>query len=926
MEQIIKSLDEINTQYSIFEKDQVLTASQLNSISSYFEDQSRLTRTQLLGVGVVCGLRLSVQGRALVLGKGMGVTTDGDLIAFLSEQVYDRFKLYDGKNPYYAPFYNEETMIPLFELVPKGVQDKRAQPLSQFSEASGLKLASAMVLAYMENYVFDPNQCAGADCDNSGRENRNNQKILLFDRQYLGMLKTELPSPRQAFSSFQEIVVDRPVLSSGVTTTQLFVQSYRTACESLHVKLSAQLQNLYPACSSFLQGVFTTDPWQEWSSILNDKLAFYRQNATGIQYYFDFLKDLAVTFNQYMDLLYEDTGYCSPDPNAFPKHLILGRVASNAETDPDRTELYCSPLTSHTTEIRGHIQFLAGKMDVMIRSFQSPAAGNLPIRITPGMSESYPLEERAIPYYYAIDRTLRVPRTWNYDLSRRGKSSWNYSYNAPSYNAQGGAANPSASQLGRFDFFRIEGHIGQGIQQVHSFLELEIKRENLPVNLRSVMLSTDHTRLVIKPGFVFSDLYKFHNLLRHDLVNQLDEVQRYSGGLKTQVLSNLSVLDPADQGTFSQIAEGRHNDVLNAVSLASAKLSGSYLEYSEANTENDSWKNHVSNAMQVSGTFKGQLSIAAKTEFNTPFDTLISNRHIDLLDHLDELIKVDTQQKREKLLFGNYINAHPGLEHCAGVSKGGTFVVLYGEDGLVIGDFMLPYMEVDAEKLDLNEPPILIRPIRPGYVIDSGINLISPIDRKIRGSLDIFKANDLDVLLNQKTEGIRATLDNSWNAKFSDQQRDYFSSIKESFGTMSNALIKRIGTDSLLTNAAGFQDQTLQKAVNDMKSRKDVLASFKAKAEQAVDPAEKQKFNELASAVEEDLSNTITDATQHIANNALDLSVGSEGFNAMMEVHNAISSLNTASVVEQANLNLTRLAGTATNASFGLLVNNILRR
>jgi len=50
-------LDNITTQYRKFNENQVLTEGQLNEFIDYFEDQDRLSRTQLSGVGIVCGFK-----------------------------------------------------------------------------------------------------------------------------------------------------------------------------------------------------------------------------------------------------------------------------------------------------------------------------------------------------------------------------------------------------------------------------------------------------------------------------------------------------------------------------------------------------------------------------------------------------------------------------------------------------------------------------------------------------------------------------------------------------------------------------------------------------------------------------------------------------------------------------------------------------
>ena len=76
-------LVDISTQYSKFNKNQVLTETQLNGFLDYFDDQDRLTRTSLSGVGIVCGFKViyNADNHSIKVTQGRGVTTDGDLVA-----------------------------------------------------------------------------------------------------------------------------------------------------------------------------------------------------------------------------------------------------------------------------------------------------------------------------------------------------------------------------------------------------------------------------------------------------------------------------------------------------------------------------------------------------------------------------------------------------------------------------------------------------------------------------------------------------------------------------------------------------------------------------------------------------------------------------------------------------------------------------
>ncbi|MEK7718147.1 MAG: hypothetical protein AAB347_00830, partial [Bacteroidota bacterium] len=411
----------------------------------------------------------------------------------------------------------------------------------------------------------------------------NNQRVLLVSKEYIGLLKSLVQTPHQAYGQMEEIVTDRPVINSNVKAHAQLVSIYRSVCSQIQGKITTQLPKIYPACSSFLAEDLGADPAATWLTILKNWNDYYTTNEIGIQYYYDFLRDIAETYNEFHELLFDDTTWCSPDKDAFPKHLILGSLNGNAENDNDRTAFYPSHLTSHTLEKRRHAQFLAAKLNTQLETFLVPSitrrigfnvsvnflenikpiemvkpvnlwriTQNQAIRVTPGRSEEYTLEERAIPYYYKIDAAHPIYEFWNFSLHKRGKGTCNYSYNATNYGAQGGAAAPLNTQLGKFDFFRIEGFLGQNIVAVHKFLEDQISTYNLPINLRSVMLGEDRTKIIIKPPFYFGHLHQLHNLMRQDVVNQLDEVKQFSTGLKSRVLGNLTILDPVDKGTFAQ--------------------------------------------------------------------------------------------------------------------------------------------------------------------------------------------------------------------------------------------------------------------------------------------------------------------------------------------------------------------------------------
>lgn len=104
-------LNNVTTQYRKFNENQALTEGQLNEFIDYFEDQDRMSRTRLSGVGLACGFEsiylspLSLSGSeilmeelpqmqkldlvdydSVVISQGAGVTTDGDIITLRKKE------------------------------------------------------------------------------------------------------------------------------------------------------------------------------------------------------------------------------------------------------------------------------------------------------------------------------------------------------------------------------------------------------------------------------------------------------------------------------------------------------------------------------------------------------------------------------------------------------------------------------------------------------------------------------------------------------------------------------------------------------------------------------------------------------------------------------------------------------------------------
>jgi hypothetical protein len=64
-----------------FESRQVLTSDELNWMATYLDVQSRQTRRMLIGCGVVGGLQVRLQGNAVQVSPGLGITSAGHIVS-----------------------------------------------------------------------------------------------------------------------------------------------------------------------------------------------------------------------------------------------------------------------------------------------------------------------------------------------------------------------------------------------------------------------------------------------------------------------------------------------------------------------------------------------------------------------------------------------------------------------------------------------------------------------------------------------------------------------------------------------------------------------------------------------------------------------------------------------------------------------------
>jgi len=649
-------LDNVTTQYRKFNENQALTEGQLNEFIDYFEDQDRLSRTRLSGVGVVCGFRSEyvdfilqpensrgIESRpgdvnlenplqTIMITQGVGVTTDGDLITLRQKEDkpsevsidfetknYRYYKNYSDKLEY-QHFRIEDKQIPLLELfTEKELKDAGAN-IADYKPVSDLSnINDKIILLYLESYSNDESPCEDADCDNTGAEQVSNLKVLLADSASVSALiargdaKDTIYKAHNAyeelFDHLPKIEAKRVILNADITSAKKLKEKFRDASDAV-----AELSDGFSAIASTFN-VSVNLGGQSLTDKLTSLLLPQATRVEDYQYRYDLLKDLIDTYNEIKSLILHLNFECCPGIASFPKHLMLGAVGTTLELGkyaPFRHSFYNSPVTTNDDENYERVVMLANRFVQKLNGFQSYVG---PIKITP--SNLYVrLGDKAIPYYYNVDKPLLTQ--WNFEKTRTDRETYNLSYHTTNLAGEGFVQDPLNYNIDNNDFYRIEGHLG---------LPYKTALQNINDLKAKYGLAFDVIALVLKKGeklggdvprektVSIDDLRKQLVAISSDISNQKNDSQN--------TLLNISKLDEKlrllNQAEFSK--EGSPDGV-NVVKQDPKK------------------------------------------------DDVVSE------------------------LLSEFLERKSGLEHVAGVEPGGTFVLIYENetDNQVLADFSLPYL------------------------------------------------------------------------------------------------------------------------------------------------------------------------------------------------------------------------------------------
>jgi len=675
-------LDNVTTQYRKFNENQALTEGQLNEFIDYFEDQDRLSRTRLSGVGVVCGFKseytdlllpteIDRVGKAgpddpflqtILIAQGAGVTTDGDLITLrqkgknASEALINfsdiRYKYYREYTDEvrYEHFRIGGQQIPLVELI---TEEEYAELIAAGANAADFKLFGAIrniydkiIILYLESYSNEETPCQDADCDNTGAEQVSNLKVLLADSQSVADLLAKGDAKdiiynvhnayEELFDHLPKIEAKRIILNAKITTARLLKTKFQDA--------NSVIKDLSEGFNA-IAGAFNVNVnfgGQNLNDKLNSLLYPGVSRLDDYQYRYDLLKDLIDTYNEIKSLVLRLNVECCPSIASFPKHLMLGPVGARLELGdhtPFRHDFYNSPINTNDDENYERVVMLANRFVQKINGFQTYIG---PVKITPS-NLNVRLGEKAIPYYYNVDKPLL--EKWNFEKTKVDRETYNLSYHTTNLAGADFVQNPLNYNIDNNDFYRIEGHLGMPYKAALQNINDLKTKYGLAFDVIALVLRKDE-----KPDGEVPNIEKTVSI--DDLRKQLVSI---SSDVSNRVINSQNTL------------------------LSISKLDE-------------------------------QLRLLNQAEFSKE----ISSEGVTVVKQDPKKDDVVSE------LLSGFLERKSGLEHVAGVERGGTFVLLYDTEAnnQVLADFSLPYLccskkdpvflALPTSKLCQNDAPIAI--------------------------------------------------------------------------------------------------------------------------------------------------------------------------------------------------------------------------
>lgn len=472
-----------NSDYPKFVADQVLTSDNLNDLFGYLDEQGRMTRTNLSGIGIVCGLEVktTADGNSITITKGVGVTSSGYLVSMDKDIHYTKrtSSVFDAVKPeYYNKFVNTSSKTQKFDLweLKQEAESEGTNSATTALTKTFLSEGEKIILIFVELLEENNKNCDPNSCDDKGILVTVNFRPLLIEKANVADLLTGAGDIASPWLTLPEITMKRfDVLATPMFECLNFFDAYRKILSNSFLSNTQDsLTKAYNVLQPLLSEDFPTNPFASLANdfkFLNDG-SITAEQLIVIQYYYDLFSDILLAYAEFRKMGIEYIRMCCPD-DIFPRHLLLDLAV------PDTTSLSSayrhyfipSPILSDQKMTASQLKILFRKLVLLVQKFAVPAPTikgkdkevDSNIRITPSVLANIPLSAKSIPYYYAITGSSDdLLKNWSPEKRLQGKVTRNLSYHAKKYNTTNeDIFAPLFYDLEPYNFLRIEGHIGK---------------------------------------------------------------------------------------------------------------------------------------------------------------------------------------------------------------------------------------------------------------------------------------------------------------------------------------------------------------------------------------------------------------------------------------------------------------------------------
>lgn len=773
MEPVVSPLDQPLASFPHFMPNQVLTHTQLNELAVYLEQQNRFTRQRLIGIGIVCGLqvnRVSAGNNAVVnISRGVGITSCGFLIDVPTTLSFGRKKPYTTPTDY-DPFLVGAGNGPLdcFELKDAATTESGTSLLYPAD------VIGKIVVLFLDLQDKPNGKCIGENCDEKGNKWVFNLRALLIPiadmnkiikRTYVpntlgNPLGTDAEREDYFHPAYQlpTVFVERfgnlnndpnaPFNLSAITTFEDLENYYRTAILNSSTRVAQALYETYEVFKPVFDNQLgtTSNPFNGFQNpqasnglatmlgkLIDPFNPSYKRGSC--QYVYDFVRDLADTYHELRDELFQLASRCSPDPTRFPRHLMLGEAELNLRFGEFVPEAYqpptvyrhffiSSPIHNEQSQHLKKVKMLIRRIELMINTlnFDGIITGDdkEPILITPDKSCCSPLGEQRIPFYYHVEGAWKLTGYWNYDYTIQNRTYENRSYWASKYvdtnlppALRAALVTPLLADICSLPKLSIEGHVGKILEDAVNELKRLRRHYNLSFDLLALKLSRQLDEVAIADDALIADLQAQYLIERNELVCCLEDLLEYTkkhekliGALLLLILSllfeNSTVVNSGQinwqdlisdlldgyQVSISKMIEALPEDIrkfnfplLNAIFPAFNAFT-TLFKYG-VNTWGDIESFLLTDRANTTfGSIAGKWMLSDLASAILNFWELFLDKVGDdcILGKFYTIATMFKTRLQTFTLFSSFNESIHGMEHIAGTTKGGTFILVYEDE------------------------------------------------------------------------------------------------------------------------------------------------------------------------------------------------------------------------------------------------------